>query len=528
MANKCILPPALNRKLRTAIESGDIEIQKLVKATSEERDVMLQKYVGKDFSARVSERFGRVFKTDVSDEVAKDIIDSLARMNALRAADNTVWSGSSKAWSREYVALNDRLGLVVNPKEGLGMIDSAKNFLSENAQKIKDQEGVVNKGVQVVKSGLDAITSPIYKSLKAAVDVSYALRQGFKVFTQSPKQWQKSMVDSFSFLKNIGSKSKLDALMSEFKATYLAHPNYEQLVSEGKLAFGIVEDWFPTTVAEKAPIIGNLFKASNDAFTVFSQSARFGIANEMAEKQAAKLGKTVQQLSKEELKSIGIVANSITGYGNLGRAEAISGALNKLFFSARYIKSQLDTFIMPFNQKLTDEARSEAMRHSVKTLGTIGALMATAAFFGEVETDPRSSNFGKVRMPNTDAWIDLTAGIGSYITLASKEITGKTKSSKTGKVTELNSGAFGSQTRTDVLGQWFENKLAPAPGMLNQVVGKGELYGGEEPTVGRVARELLAPISTVNTIQYMQNEDTAEAIIMAVFDTTGLGVKTNY
>lgn len=519
------MPPALNRKLRTAVESGDLDVQRLLKATGEERDALLAKYVGKDFSSKVGTRFGKVFKTEIPDEVVTDIVDSLARMNKLRAADTTAWSGSSKAWAREYVALNERLGIIVSPGEQLGMVDSAKKFITDNTRKIADQEGVVNKGVQAVKSGLEALTSPVYKSLKAAVDVSFALRQGFKVFLQSPKTWQKSMVDAFSFIKNIGSKPKMDALMSEFKATYLSHPNYEKLVEQGKLAFGVVEDWFPTTIAEKMPVLGNLFKSSNNAFTVFSQSARFGIANDIMERQAAALGR---DLTKDELRSVAHVANSITGYGKLGRAEAISGGLNKLFFSARYVKSQLDTFIMPFNQNLSPQARAEAMRHSVKVFGTIGALMTTASFFGKVEFDTRSSNFGKVKLDGTDAWVDLTAGIGSYITLAAKQITGESKSSTTGKVSELNTGEFGSQTRTSVLGQWFENKLAPAPGLLNQVVGKGELYGGKEPTPGRVARELLAPITISNSVDYMQNEDTAEAMLMTMFDLVGVNVKTPY
>lgn len=526
MANRCILPPALNRKLRSAIESGQVDVQKLLKATGEERDAMLAKYVGKEFSSKVGTRFAKVFRTEVDENVVKDIVDSLARMNKLRAEDTTAWNGTSKAWSREYVELQNRLGNIVNPKETLGMVDSAKTFIKDNVRKIADQEGVVNKGVQAVKSSLDALTSPVYKSLKAAVDISFALRQGFKVFMQSPKTWQKSMVDAFKFIKNIDSKAKMDALMSEFKATYLAHPNYEQLVTDGKLAFGIVEDWFPTTIAEKMPVLGNLFKSSNDAFTVFSQSARFGLANDLLEKQLAK--KAGEALTKEELRSITHVANSITGYGNLGRAEAVSGALNKLFFSARYVKSQLDTFVMPFNQKLSPFARQEALKHSVKTLGMIGALMTTASFFGKVEFDPRSSNFGKVKLDGTRNWVDLTAGIGSYITLAAKELTGKSRSSVNGQITKLNSGKFGSQTRSSVLAQWFENKLAPAPGLLNQVVGKGELYGGEKPTVEKVARELLVPITVANTAQYMQNEETATALLMSVFDLIGVNVKTPY
>ena len=104
-----------------------------------------------------------------------------------------------------------------------------------------------------------------------------------------------------------------------------------------------------------------------------------------------------RELNKEELRAIGQLANSITGRGSLGKAEAISGALNKLFFSARYIRSQADTFIMPFNSKLTPFARQEALKHSLTTLSAVGSLIATASMFGEVELDPRSSKFGKLK-----------------------------------------------------------------------------------------------------------------------------------
>lgn len=521
------IPPLVNRKLRAAVESGQIDPDKFVTMTADERDALLQQYVGKEYSQNISTRFASKFNTDLSDEAVKDIVDSLAKMNKLRAADTTPWNGKSKAWSREYVELQDRLANIANPKNEMGVVDSLKAFAKEEARKIADQEGIANKGIQTVKSTASAITSPIYKSLKASMDMSYALRQGFKVFTQSPKQWGRSMTDAFGFVKSIGSKEKMDALMREFKATYLAHPNYERLVSDGKLAFGVVEDWFPTTVAEKIPALGNIFKSFNDAFTVFSQSARFGIANDMLERFEKAAQAEGRALTKSELESIATVANSITGRGGLGRAEAISGALNKLFFSARYIRSQVDTFIMPFNTSLSTEARKEALKHSVKTFATIGAILATASFFGDVELDPLSTNFGKMKIPGTKNWIDLTAGLGQYITLFERQRQGKIKTGD-GKTVKLNTGDYGSKTRTEVATTFFENKLAPAPGLINQVVGKGELYGGKKPTVGRVAKELLVPISAANIIDYLQNEETATAILMGVSDTLGAGVKTPY
>ena len=527
------IDPKINRKLRAAVESGEINVENLLKYSTEERAIVLEKYIGKNYVENINKRFASKFNTELSDEALKDIIDSTARINKLRQSHsiktteewNKLKMKDIPEWAMEYSRLQERISNHVNRKSTLGAIGTARAFIKEEIARVVDQTTIQGKVVQAVKSTFNILTSPIYKSLKASMDLSYALRQGFKVFTKSPKQWGDSMIDAFRFVKATGSKKKMDELMIAFKSYHLAHPNYDKLVGDGKLAFGIVEDWFPTTVAEKIPGLGNIFKSSNDAFTVFSQSARFGIANDMLEKQVKDVRRN---LTKGELESIAYVANSVTGRGHLGRLEAISGHLNKLFFSARYISSQVDTFTMPFNQKLTPFARKEALNHSVKTLGTIGAIMATASFFYEVETDPRSSNFGKLRVGDTKNYLDLTVGLGSYITLAAKQMSGETKSSSTGKVTKLNTGKFGSQTRTDVLQQWVENKLAPAPGLINQAFGKGELYGGKEPNFYNIAKELVVPISAGNSVDYLQNEDSATALLLIMSDVSGIGVKTPY
>lgn len=523
------IPPQINRKLRQAVESGEVKLEQLF--DSEQRDLVLQKYVGKNYADNINKRFISKFNTELSDEALKDIIDTTAKVNKLRA-DNPIktveqWSKTKNPpqWAREYAALQARMEQQVNKKSTLGAFGSAKEFVKEEFRKVADQTTMVDKAVQGVKSTFNVLTSPIYKSLRASMDLSYALRQGFKVFTKSPSQWGKSMTDAFKFVKAVGSKSEMDRLMSEFKAMYYAHPNYDKLVGEGKLAFGLVEDWFPTTVAEKIPALGNIFKSSNEAFTTFSQSARFGIASDLLEKATKLKG---SDLTKEELQAIGYIANSITGRGSLGKGEAISGALNKLFFSARYISSQVDTFTMPFNQKLTPFARQEALKHSRNTLGAIASIMATASFFGDVEWDWRSANFGKMKVAGSDAWIDLTAGLGSYLTLVGRQLTGETKKAD-GEIVKLNNTKeYKGQTRTDVAFQWFQNKLAPAPALINQAVGQGELYGNKEVNAKNIATQLLSPITTENLIDYMSNEEKATALLLFGSDMIGLGVKTPY
>lgn len=525
------LPPAINRKLRAAIESGELSVDDLITQTGDARAALLIPHVGAKYAENTSKRFASKFNTELSEDAVKDIIDSMAKVNKLRTSapklTTEAWEKLAKApaWSEEYVALQSRMEARINPRSKLGVVESSKAFLKEEYQRIADQPTKLDVGIQGVSSAARALTSPVYKSLKASADLSYALRQGFKVMTKNPTQWKKSMVDAFEHVAAITDSNKADAIMDAYKARYYAHPNYDKLVVEGKLAFGIVEDWFPTHIAEKIPALGNVFKSSNNAFTVFSQSSRFGLANDMMEKQVAKIGR---DLTSEELQSIAYVANSITGRGSLGRLEAISGHLNKLFFSARYISSQLDTFTMPFNRSLTPFARQEALNSSVATLGTIAVVMSAASAFGEVEWDPRSTNFGKVRVPGTKNWIDLTAGIGSYITLASRQVTGESIDGK-GKVIKLGDPkVYKAPTRTDVGFQWFQNKLAPAPSLINQVYGKGQLYGGAVPTIPRVAVELLVPISAANMYDYMTKEDTAAALLMGASDLLGASVKTPY
>lgn len=512
------IPPQINRKLRQAFESGKIDVDNFVKMNGEERQAIIDKTLGKGYSETINKRFITKFNTELDDTAIKDIIDSITKTNELRALDKTPWvAGEGKDWSREYIQMMKRVQSKLDTTSDMGIIDTIKQIGKQEIQKIKDQPDVFGKVIASGKLGGEILTSAVYKSLKASADLSYALRQGFKIITKNPKQWVKSMTESFDVIKNIKSQKAMEAVMDEFKASYLAHPNYEKLM-EGKLAFGVVEDFFPTSIAEKIPRLGNIFKASNEAFSIFSQSARFGLADDMLNKQMSMLGR---ELTKEEVTSIAKVANSITGRGGLGRLESVSGALNKLFFSARYVKSQLDTFIMPFNSKLTPFARKEALNHSVKTLGTIGAILTTASFFGEVELDPRSSKFGKMKVGNN--WIDLTAGLGSYIALAYKQISGETKSTG-GQINKLNTGKFGSQTRGDVLSQWATGKLAPAPSTINQVLLKGKTFSGDKPTVGNTAESLLAPISASNMIDYLTNEDMATALLLTGADMFGVGV----
>ncbi len=381
------------------------------------------------------------------------------------------------------------------------------------------------KVLEVGKTAADLLTSPVFKSIKASMDMSYALRQGFKILTKSPGRWKESFEQAWKVWKNVNSKEKMTAVMNDFKARYLAHPHYEMLVNDGKLAFGAVEDFFPSTLSQKIPAVGNIFKGSDEAFTIFSQSARFGLASDMIEKQLKiKAAQGIQGLSKQEVKDIATLANSITGRGGLGKLEAASGILNRLFFSARFIRSQADTFLMPFNPAVTPFVRAEAQKHTAATLASIAGLIAVASLFGDVETDPRSSAFGKVKLSNNTS-VDLTAGLGSLIVLATKIGTGESKSARTGKITDLRGDQYGAPTVTDTLKDWAKNKLAPAPGQIANIL-DGKDFSGEKPTLQNTITGTAVPISIENIIELMQTEEGAVIVAAWVADALGMSTQT--
>lgn len=432
-------------------------------------------------------------------------------------------SGSPEriANAKAQVAMSDYVDYLINPTKNQGLIDTVKTYLKETGQKFEGKTSV-EKVLESGKLAADVLTSPIYKSVQASMDVSYALRQGYKVFARSPKIWLKSLKESFKPFTQLASPEDKWRAMEAFKIELASKEMYKEAL-DSKLAIGVIEEFFPTTFAEKIPLIGRVFKASNEAFTIFSQGSRMRMFEDMV-KHAQGNG---TEITSDLMKEFAMLANSISGRGSLGSLEKIPSTVNKVLFSGRFIKSQLDTFYLPFKPDLSPTARKIAMAESVKAIGMMGTIMATAAQFTDVEFDPRSSKFGKMKLPGSkDVWIDITGGLGSYITLASRIATQKSKSANTGKVRDLNTGEFGSQTTWDVFMNWAGNKLAPAPSAIRDYL-KGETFGGEELTAIGSVKNLLTPITISNALDLFGNEDTATAFISTMFDALG-AAQTDY
>ena len=368
------------------------------------------------------------------------------------------------------------------------------------------------------------------KSMLATLDNSFFGRQGIKVLYSNPKIWVKSFIKSFAdFSKAL---FKIDA-MDMIKADVYSRPNaINGKYKVGKFDIGeIVEEAFPSSLPEKIPILGRFFKGSETAFSGAALRMRADLADKYI-KLANKQG--LDTLNKEEMEGIGHLVNSMTGRGSIGRLGVFGKEINAAFFSIKFLKSNFDTLTMHLlDKKATKFVKKEAAKNLFKiTAGIAGTLtLAELLFPDSVELDPRSVDFGKIKIGNTR--FDVTGGMGSLFVLANRlrptKIDGEwgfwTKSSTSGEYYKLNSKKYGARTALDMLEDFFENKFSPLAGLGRDIL-KGEHFGGEDITPQSIIRNLTFPLSVQSMQELLADKDSAPLFISLIMEGLGFSTQT--
>lgn len=555
MSNIC-LPKASLDKFKQALVSGKINPEKLVAMTSEERHALFEAVVGKGEAKWVNASFESKLLlknqqqgmltwakklTGVTPEVKRDLITRISKL------DHVLNPAEEKGFLKDLAST--KLGLDVTVQEakkiavmssklqelegkrradgtfpsetdrmayGRGKVAMASHLaeLKNRASKLSVKEQALHPFQTTSK------VAGFAKALKASLDNSAIFRQGWKTLATNPIVWQKNARQSFiDIAKQLGGKDTL----KEVSADIVSRPNFAKY-EKMKLAIGNVEEEFPTSLPEKVPILGRFYKASEGAYTGFLYRQRADIADKLLQ-VAEKSG--VDITDKAQLESMGKLINSLTGRGNLGRFEgSAANSFNNLFFSARFLKSNIDTITAHQLQKgVTPFVRKQAATNLVKVIAASAAIMALANYLkpGSAELDPRSKNFGKIKVGNTT--FDVTGGIGSLATLAAQIAKQSTKSTTTGVVTKLNSG-FGSQTGMDVLNNYFENKLSPAASLVKDLV-KQQDFNGNKPTVKGEASNLFTPLPFSTASGARSDPHGANPLLVSIADGLGIAANTN-
>lgn len=429
----------------------------------------------------VKETLDKKYNLDIPDEVVEKMfrLKNEADELSIPAKGTPDGSDAKLAWGKKIV---DMSNLIAEQKEvGKTMLQELGLAGKRIGSKWKEGEYLGAVG-QSIKELFGVVLSPATKSIKASLDNSILFRQGLKVLSADRGIWAKEGIKTWKMWGKVLSKEAMEEMSTAFKADLVTRDLYQSAI-KSKLAIGVVEDFFPTSVVQKFPVLGNFFKASDEAFTMFSQGSRMDLFEKYVGLYKSANGGAMPDA--EMMKQFAKIANSTTGRGGLGKLEAFSGELNKFLFSARYQTAQINTIRHAFT--MTGQAGQIARKQLANHLLMVGGIMTTLSAFGDVGWNPKESTFGKVRLPGSKKWIDLTGGLASYFTLIGKTIA------------KIENPGY-KDTAMNVIVDFMKGKLAPTPGVGRDIL-EGRDYSGKKPTIGSVANSLFMPITVDNIVQ---------------------------
>lgn len=374
------------------------------------------------------------------------------------------------------------------------------------------------------------------KSLMSSMDLSAPLRQGIGLSHRS--EYWKSSGEMFKYAV---SQNKFDMLDEAIKT----HPNYaladesglSLTVAGGKL--GPAEDAFRSHLAEKLPVIGPIVRGSERAYVGFLNKLRFDTFNSLVA-DAERLGHDLKDPAVT--KGISRYINVMTGRGGLGKLEPAAGALNGALFSPHLISSRLQMLAAPAQAvagkgmiaDLPKGLRKEAAKSYAAMIGAYSTAIGLASLAGyEVVSDPRSSDFGKIRDGNTR--VDLGAGLIQYITAGTRALMRESTSVKSGETRELKRRG---DTPLDTDLKFIFNKLHPSLSLVvdqqrgTDAVGQPANASAELPVVGDIGvpwskaiLSRISPMGVPDIYQTLKEHPDQKGALYATLGMLGAGLQ---
>lgn len=361
---------------------------------------------------------------------------------------------------------------------------------------------------------LDVLNLP--RAVLASWDLSAPLRQGSTLFWGQPKQAIPAMGPMVKAFVSAKYAQTVDEVINSGQyaqvrrdaGLYIA-PLYETTAKLGQR-----EEAFMTTLSRYVPLVPQ----SERAYITYLNKLRADVFDVYA-RQWEGMGKTMA-----DYKALASAINILTGRGPLGKLTGMGATLNALFFSPRYQASRI---MLPVEFFRTTPTVRKMMARNILAVVTANLAILSLIVLAtkdsdepaSVETDSRSTDFGKVKIGNTR--LDFWAGFQQYARMVCQVITGMRKVSTTGKLTDTE--------RWDVLERFARSKLSPVAGLVMDIL-KGESFLGDEfslepESVKTQAFNRLVPMFVQDVVEAIEDSGITGAL-MAFPGLLGVGVQT--
>ena len=331
-----------------------------------------------------------------------------------------------------------------------------------------------NKGRKMLDMAVNIAGVP--RALMATADFSAPLRQGIFVAASRPFMTARAAKEMFKFWN---SKEYYNEWMADFRES----DGYDLTKKAGlsitdtadNVEMAAREEDFMSNLVEKVPFFGETFNLNFDvkgrrfqigdlhgrserAYTGFLNKMRIDLfqrGTELLMNQGYNPNDDIAPF-----KALATYVNAATGRGPMPDSlKTSAAALSTLFFAPRLISSRLYLLGGGPLWHTPNVVRKMYLRDLASFIAFGGVALGLSILAGaDVEDDPRSSDFGKIRFG--DDRYDIWGGFTQYITLFARTAMKSTKSS-TGRIHPLDGRGFMAQDRGDVLGRFVRSKLAP-------------------------------------------------------------------
>lgn len=581
--NFCLPPDAVN-KFKNALVSGKIDPEKLANMTSDERRAFFESITGKENAKGVNALFESKLLlknkqqgyvtwakkvAGMNPEVRRDLLARIQKMDERvlnpseeqtflkDLAEHKLGIGVSQDEAKNIATMSKTVQDLEAKAKPDGTFSSESDRLAYGMSKVH-LENYINdlktgsrftKTYNPLKLAGRAIkgTPGFLTSSLATFDNSFFGRQGVKTLLniRTSNIWVKDFLKSWKDIGRELTKGKnSDGALDLLKADIYSRPNalngnYRRLGKEGGLE-ALTEEAYPSHAPEKIPLFGRLFKASEAAYNGGALRMRADLADRFI-KAAEKQG--LDPKNAEDMKGIGTLIGSMTGRGNLGRGIPTNTA-GKWLFAPKFLKANLNTLTLhALDKNATAFTRKEAAKNLLGIITTVGSALTIAHALNpkSVELDPRSTHFGKINI--FGHWTDITGGMGSMLTLATRLVPTYSKGhqsslpgllpnnigffskSASGNLNDETSGKYGAQTALDTATNFLTGKAAPVPSTIFQIW-NGKNYNQQTPTPKNIAGNVLVPISIQN-IGQLNDKSNADRLGSLIADGLGFSVTQN-
>ena len=303
----------------------------------------------------------------------------------------------------------------------------------------------------------------IPRSLLTSFDYSGLLRQGGTLSLSSPTSGASAAREMFKAGAREENAQAADFHLRNIRANG-ANGNYEKAGLELTDLASKHEEGFGSPLAEAIPVLGRGVKGSERAYST--------VLNQLRADAFDRMTGAIPGADETAMQDIARYINVASGRGDIQspKARQIVSAAANVLFSPRYLASRFQYLAgQPLWSAKSPAARKVIAGEYARYLRGVGTFLAVGAALmkqngQQMETDPRSSDFLKIRLGDTE--IDALSGLQQVMTYSARMLSQQTKTS-TGEIKNLREPETElSPTTKDVNERFLRSKLGPVPGMV--------------------------------------------------------------